>query len=113
MHSFLPTLLSKWTTSEVTPVGDGKFELPLPSDSPTDKTRVFIIEGLFTLLLATISFYLIVHLPEKAAFLTSAEKALLLKRLQEDSLSNSEGDKIPLTLKDVAKTMTHWKVVLP
>jgi hypothetical protein len=75
--------------------------------------RVFLIEGIFTVLLAIASFFLIVPLPEHSTFLKPEEKTLLLKRLAEDDASNTNGDKTPLTLMDIFKTMTHWKIVLP
>jgi hypothetical protein len=75
--------------------------------------RVFLIEGIFTVLLAIASFFLIVSLPEHSTFLKPEEKTLLLKRLAEDDASNTDEQKTPLTIKEVFKTMTHWKVVLP
>jgi hypothetical protein len=75
--------------------------------------RVFLIEGLFTIVLAIASFFLIVPLPEHSTFLKPEEKTLLLKRLAEDDASNAKEDKTPLTIKDIFKTMTHWKIVLP
>jgi hypothetical protein len=78
-----------------------------------DKPRVFIIEGLFTILLAIASFFLIVPLPENVTFLTPSEKIILLKRLEGDHLTAASEDKTPLTLSQAIKTMTHWKVVLP
>jgi hypothetical protein len=78
-----------------------------------DKPRVFIIEGLFTVLLAITSFFLIAPLPENVTFLTPSEKSLLLKRLEDDHLTATSEDKTPLTLSQIIKTMTHWKIVLP
>jgi hypothetical protein len=75
--------------------------------------RVFLLEGLFTVLFAIASFFLIVPLPEHSTFLKPEEKTLLLKRLAEDDASNTDGDKTPLSIKDILKTMTHWKIVLP
>ncbi|PMD51012.1 MFS general substrate transporter [Hyaloscypha bicolor E] len=74
---------------------------------------VFIIEGLFTILLAITSFFLIVPLPEDVTFLTPSEKTLLLKRLEGDHLTATSEDKTPLTLSQIIKIMTHWKIVLP
>jgi hypothetical protein len=75
--------------------------------------RVFLIEGIFTVLLAIASFFLIVPLPEDSTFLKPDEKTILLKRLAEDDASNTDEEKTPLTIKDIFKTMTHWKIVLP
>jgi len=72
-----------------------------------------LIEGLFTILLAVASYFLIVPLPENATFLTSSEKTLLIQRLEQDHLASTAQDETPLTLIDIAKTMTHWKIVLP
>ncbi|KAN0091727.1 MFS general substrate transporter [Hyaloscypha variabilis] len=73
---------------------------------------VFIIEGLFTILLALTSFFLLVPLPENATFLTSTEKKILLARLSEDNPTALQDD-TPLTIIEALQTMTHWKVVLP
>jgi hypothetical protein len=82
-------------------------------DRYIDMLRVFLIEGLFTVLLAIASFFLIVPLPEHSTFLKPEEKTLLLKRLAEDDASNTNEQKTPLTITDIFKTMTHWKIVLP
>ncbi|PMD17140.1 MFS general substrate transporter, partial [Hyaloscypha hepaticicola] len=74
---------------------------------------VFLIEGLFTFLFAIASLFLIIPLPEHSTFLKPEEKTLLLKRLAEDDASNIDEVKTPLTINDIFKTMTHWKVVLP
>jgi hypothetical protein len=86
---------------------------PIVSQHYADNPRVFIIEGLFTILLAITSFFLIVPLPENVTFLTPSEKTLLLKRLEGDQLTATSEDKTPLTLSQIIKTMTHWKIVLP
>ena len=71
------------------------------------------MEGLITILLSIIAFFLVVPLPENANFLTPDEKTLLLKRIEADNESSTDEDKAPLTLKQVVKVMTHWKIVLP
>ena len=86
---------------------------PIISQHYADNPRVFIIEGLFTILLAITSFFLIAPLPENVTFLTPSEKTLLLKRLEGDQLTATSEDKTPLTLSQIIKTMTHWKIVLP
>jgi hypothetical protein len=50
---------------------------PIISQHYADNPRVFIIEGLFTILLAITSFFLIVPLPENVTFLTPSEKQQL------------------------------------
>lgn len=71
------------------------------------------MEGLFTILQILTSFFLISPLPEHETFLSPDEKALLLKRLEEDILIRSSEDKTPLTFTEIVKTMTPWKVILP
>ena len=85
----------------------------LCSEFANNVSRVFLIEGMFTVLLSGIAFFSIVPLPEDSKFLTSDEKSLLLKRLEEDNIAPTDEDRTPLTLKQVLKVMTHWKVVLP
>jgi hypothetical protein len=71
------------------------------------------MEGIITLCLCFLAFFFVVPLPENAAFLTHDEKAFLLKRLRlDDSEGDVEGDVTPLTLSQVFKIASHWKVVL-
>jgi len=45
---------------------------------------IFIIEGLFTIVIAVASKFLIVDWPEESTFLNDQERVLLLYRLSED-----------------------------
>lgn len=47
---------------------------------------IFIIEGLITVVVAICTKFFIVDWPEQAKFLTSDERMLLVRRLQEDLL---------------------------
>jgi len=71
------------------------------------------MEGIITIILSLLAYLFIVPLPESATFLTSDEKAFVLKRLQsDDSTTGPEIDSSPLTLKQVLKIATSWKVLL-
>jgi hypothetical protein len=84
-----------------------------PSIHPLTYKRIFIMEGLVTLILSIVAFLLVVPLPENAAFLTPDEKAFLLKRLKQGGKENSaESDTTPLGLREVVKIASNWKVVL-
>lgn len=50
----------------------------------TPLCRIFILEGLFTAIVAVISKFLIVDWPETAKFLTEEERELLIARLAMD-----------------------------
>lgn len=52
--------------------------------SLTDSTRIFIIEGLLTTVVAVMSKWLVVDWPENAKFLDKDERAILLRRLADD-----------------------------
>jgi hypothetical protein len=74
---------------------------------------IFLMEGVITIFLSILAFIFVVDLPEKAKFLTAEEKAFVLKRLQsDDSESGPDVDTSPLTLRQILKIASHWKVVL-
>jgi hypothetical protein len=84
-----------------------------PSRHPLIYKRIFIMEGLVTLILSIAAFFLLVPLPENATFLTPDEKAFLLKKLEQDVKENSaESDTTPLGLREVVRIASNWKVVL-
>jgi len=71
------------------------------------------LEGILTLILGVLAFFLVVPLPEDAKFLDPDEKAYLLNRLKEDeSQVGADADTTPLTFREVMKIASHWKVVL-
>jgi hypothetical protein len=75
--------------------------------------RIFIMEGLVTLILSIAAFFFVAPLPENTTFLTLDEKTFLLKRLEQDVKENStESDTTPLGFREVVKIASNWKVVL-
>lgn len=79
-----------WTAIEATPVGDGRSSKCLRylyhSLNLIHVSRIFIVEGILTIVVAVASKWLLADWPEQAKFLTEGERALLLAKL-----SRSEG----------------------
>lgn len=69
--------------------------------------RIFIIEGLITIVVSFISTFFIVPFPQDSTFLSHADKALLLARLKEDG---SEAPIDPLTPSRVLSFLGDWKI---
>ncbi|KAI9735682.1 MAG: hypothetical protein M1834_001698 [Cirrosporium novae-zelandiae] len=65
---------------------------------------IFILEGLFTVVTAVCSYFLIVPFPEKCTFLTPIEKKFMLERLAADG-ANVKNDKLHLFT-----MMKDWKI---
>jgi hypothetical protein len=83
-HSFLRMQLSIWIVLVVIKNGDGKhpqntFELE------TDSCRIFIIEGVITVVTTIIGLPTIPAWTEKSTFLKPEEKAYLLRMLEDDA----------------------------
>jgi hypothetical protein len=69
--------------------------------------------GILTLILGMLTLFVVVPLPEDAKFLDQNQKAYLLQRLAHDDREvGADADTTPLTLREVLKIATHWKVVL-
>ncbi|KAL8953602.1 MAG: hypothetical protein Q9222_000528 [Ikaeria aurantiellina] len=68
---------------------------------------IFIIEGLMTVVISAIAFFLIAPWPEECKFLKPDEKALLLKRLSKD---RGRGTMNRLDKRAFIKTLTDWKI---
>ena len=84
--------------------------MPKVSLSLTDRinvTRIFIVEGLLTTVVAVASKWLLADWPEQAKFLTDEERALLLAKL-----SKSEGvAKMDRLNRDaVRRILQDWKI---
>ncbi|EPQ60546.1 MFS general substrate transporter [Gloeophyllum trabeum ATCC 11539] len=67
---------------------------------------IFILEGLFTVLCAVASFWIIQDFPDTAKFLSEPERVWVVRRLQEDQQFSAGGEKFQLryvwdSLKDV------------
>lgn len=89
--------------------GGGK-SLTIIFDIQSDITitsRIFIIEGLITIVISLISIAFIVPFPQDSTFLTTEAKALLLARLKEDG-SDSPAD--PLTPTRILSHLRDWKI---
>ncbi|KZF24772.1 MFS general substrate transporter [Xylona heveae TC161] len=71
---------------------------------------VFILEGLFTCVVAIIFFFLLPDFPETARWLKEDERVYVKARLQVDQ-GRSAADK-PITLKDVVNVFKDYKVFL-
>ena len=69
--------------------------------------RIFIIEGLATIIAAVFAKFLVVDWPAKAKFLTEEERALLFRRLDKDGGFAKMGR---LDLKAVKRTFSDWKI---
>ncbi|TFK56973.1 MFS general substrate transporter [Heliocybe sulcata] len=67
---------------------------------------IFILEGLFTVLCAVASFWIIQDFPDSAKFLSDTERVFIVRKLQEDQQFSAGGEKFKLkyvwdSLKDV------------
>ncbi|KAL9614567.1 MAG: hypothetical protein Q9167_000936 [Letrouitia subvulpina] len=69
--------------------------------------RIFIIEGLITVIVAFIAYFLIAPWPEEAKFLNPREKEMMLRRLAKD---RGLGKMDRLTLANFVSTLTDWKI---
>lgn len=68
---------------------------------------IFIMEGLITIIVAVVAYFLIAPWPEECKFLKPEEKALLLKRLAAD---RGRGTMNRLDKQAFINTFTDWKV---
>lgn len=57
---------------------------------------IFILEGLFTVLCAIVSFWIIQDFPDTAKFLSEPERVWVIRRLQEDQQFSAGGEKFKL-----------------
>jgi hypothetical protein len=68
---------------------------------------IFILEGLATVVAGAFSFFIIQDFPDTAKFLTEAERAFVIRRLQEDDQYSAAGEK--LKWKWVLDSLKDWK----
>ncbi|KAL0064618.1 hypothetical protein AAF712_008444 [Marasmius tenuissimus] len=68
---------------------------------------IFIIEGIITLALGLACWFLIPEFPDRNTFLTQAQTAFVLRRVEED-----RGDSVPdeITLRKMLHHMKDWKL---
>lgn len=84
------TLSTKWTGLQAWKVGDGKFGTYNDADASnqgelTKLCRLFILEGILTVLIACSAFFLLPDDPASCSFLTDREKAIVVHRLRYDT----------------------------
>lgn len=70
---------------------------------------VFILEGIFTILVAGCAFFVLPDWPEQAKFLRSNEREVLLQKLDRDSGEYVETKSTSTVLKDC---LADYKVLL-
>ena len=68
---------------------------------------IFIIEGLITVVAGVISFFIIQDFPDTAKFLSEAERAFVIRRLQADDQFSAAGEE--LRWKYIFKSILDWK----
>ncbi|EKM81780.1 hypothetical protein AGABI1DRAFT_126137 [Agaricus bisporus var. burnettii JB137-S8] len=68
---------------------------------------IFILEGLATVLLGVMSFFIVQDFPDTAKFLTEAERTVVIRRLQTDDQFSAAGEK--LRWKYVFQSLVDWK----
>ncbi|KAH0590875.1 hypothetical protein H2248_000992 [Termitomyces sp. 'cryptogamus'] len=68
---------------------------------------IFIIEGLVTIIVAPISYWIIQDFPDTAKFLTEEERDFVIRRLQEDMQFSAGGEKFRMSY--VYQSLTDWK----
>jgi hypothetical protein len=88
LEVYLRTVLGRWLVLVATVDGDGK-HLPIITwalfDTQADESRIFIIEGLMTVVIGVAAKFMVVDWPETAKFLNGDERALLVARLALDA----------------------------
>ena len=75
----------------------------------TNTLRIFIIEGLITVVVAALGKWLIVDWPETAKFLNEEERTLLLKRLAAEM---SEATMSRLDRPALRRIFLDWKLYI-
>ncbi|KII93819.1 hypothetical protein PLICRDRAFT_101571 [Plicaturopsis crispa FD-325 SS-3] len=68
---------------------------------------IFILEGLFTVLAACVSYFVIADFPIEAKFLSEAERVFVIRRLQDDLQYSAAGEKFKFEY--VWQSLADWK----
>ncbi|TFY71443.1 hypothetical protein EVG20_g1557 [Dentipellis fragilis] len=68
---------------------------------------IFILEGLATVLVATVSFWVIQDFPDTVKFLSEAERVFVVRRLQEDMQFSAGGEIFRLSV--IWQCLSDWK----
>ena len=73
-------------------------------------TWIFLLEGLATTAAGFASFWMIHDFPEDAEFLTEAERAVVVRRLQNDSQHSAAGEKFEMRY--MWQSLRDWETYL-
>ncbi len=68
---------------------------------------IFVLEGLVTIILSIVSFFVIQDFPDTAKFLDEKERTLIIRRLQADGRHSAGGEKF--RLKYIWQSLTDWQ----
>ena len=68
---------------------------------------IFILEGLLTIVVAFLSFWIIQDFPDSAKLLTDAEKTVVIRRLQADDQYSAAGEE--LKMKYIWQSLSNWR----
>ncbi|KIY63727.1 MFS general substrate transporter [Cylindrobasidium torrendii FP15055 ss-10] len=68
---------------------------------------IFILEGLFTVLVGVASFWMVQDFPETAKFLSDTERVFIIRRLQDDMKLSAAGEKYKT--KYIWQSLKDWK----
>ena len=71
---------------------------------------IFILEGLLTVVIGIISFWMVHDFPDDATFLSEVDRARLLRRLKLDQQSSAEHEEFKM--KYVTSSVKEWKMWL-
>ena len=71
---------------------------------------IFILEGLATIVAGTASFFIIQDFPDTARFLSEAERAVVIQRLQNDDQFSAGGEKFKF--RNIVNSLKDWKTWL-
>jgi hypothetical protein len=71
---------------------------------------IFILEGLATIVAGAASFFIIQDFPDTARFLSEAERAFVIRRLQSDEQFSAGGEKFKL--RNIIGSLKDWKTWL-
>ena len=71
---------------------------------------IFILEGLATIVAAVASFFIIQDFPDTARFLSEAERAMVIRRLQNDDQFSAGGE--TFKLRNIVSSLKDWKTWL-
>jgi len=71
---------------------------------------IFIIQGILTVFAGAASFFIVQDFPDTAKFLTTAERAFVIKRLQDDQQFSAGGE--GFNMRALWQSITDWKTYL-